>query len=85
MEHPDLAFKPAHDHVEETPVVVEIESFRVLGLDPDDAEFYSNYPEAKRKKVVRKVGYSLLSPVYPDSYCRLADLDERSTFDSSRC
>lgn len=56
MEHPDLAFKPAHDHVEETPVVVEIESFRVLGLDPDDAEFYSNYPEAKRKKVVRKVG-----------------------------
>lgn len=42
-------------HIESAPVVTEIESFRVLGLDPDDAEFFTNYSEADRKKTFRKV------------------------------
>ncbi len=63
LEHGELGLKPAHQHVEETPTVVQIESFRVLGLDPDDAEFYSSYSEEKQKRVVRKVY---------DFYCNFA-------------
>ncbi|THW54977.1 MFS general substrate transporter [Aureobasidium pullulans] len=47
-------------HIESAPVVTEIESFRVLGLDPDDAEFFTNYSEADRKKTFRKVDLRLV-------------------------
>lgn len=40
-------------HVESP--ITEIGTFRVVGLSPEDAEFYRNYPEEKRKKVFRKV------------------------------
>jgi hypothetical protein len=40
--------------------VVQIDNFQVLGLHPDDAEFYINYPEEKRKKVIRKVDVRLV-------------------------
>lgn len=42
-------------HVEHKPQVIEIGNFRVIGLDPDDADFFINYPEEKRKKIFRKV------------------------------
>ena len=51
----DLGLKPDHAHVEEAPTVIEIETFRVLGLSPEDADFYTNYPEEKRKRVIHKV------------------------------
>jgi hypothetical protein len=35
--------------------VTEIGTFRVVGLSAEDADFYVNYPEEKRKKVFRKV------------------------------
>lgn len=34
---------------------IEIDSFRVLGLDPDDADFYASFPLERRKRIVRKV------------------------------
>lgn len=37
------------------PNITEIGTFRVLGLNPDDADFFTNYPEEKRKRVFRKV------------------------------
>jgi hypothetical protein len=40
--------------------IVQIDNFQVLGLHPDDAEFYTNYPEEKRKKVIRKVDVRLV-------------------------
>lgn len=43
------------ENLDGTPQVIEIDGFRVLGLSSDDAEFYSNYPEEKRKKIIRKV------------------------------
>ena len=51
LEHNDLGLKPGHAHVEEAPTVIEIETFRVLGLSPEDADFYANYPEEKRKRI----------------------------------
>jgi hypothetical protein len=40
--------------------IVQIDNFQVLGLHPDDAEFYANYSEEKRKKVIRKVDVRLV-------------------------
>lgn len=37
------------------PAIVTIENFRVLGMDPQDEEFYMNFSEERRKKVKRKV------------------------------
>ena len=45
-------------HIEDIPkpsLVTQVGDFRVVGLTPDDADFYNNYPEEKRKKVFRKV------------------------------
>ncbi|KAI1842384.1 hypothetical protein JX266_011425 [Neoarthrinium moseri] len=56
----DADFKASHNHVEEAPIVVEIDTFRVLGLDPEDAEFYNNYSEEKRRKTTRKVDVRLV-------------------------
>jgi hypothetical protein len=41
--------------VEGVPQVIEIETFRVLGLTAEDVDFYTNFPEEKRKKIFRKV------------------------------
>ncbi|KAL3467938.1 major facilitator superfamily domain-containing protein [Aspergillus heterothallicus] len=40
--------------------VTEIGTFRVVGLSAEDADFYVNYPEEKRKKVFRKVDIRLV-------------------------
>ncbi|EUC46479.1 hypothetical protein COCMIDRAFT_35841 [Bipolaris oryzae ATCC 44560] len=42
------------------PQMVKIDNFQVLGLAPDDADFYTNYPEQKRKRVLRKVDIRLV-------------------------
>ncbi|RYP00271.1 hypothetical protein DL766_008733 [Monosporascus sp. MC13-8B] len=47
-------------HLESASRPIEIGGFRVLGLDPEDAEFYSNFPEERRKKVFRKVDVRLI-------------------------
>ncbi|KAM0431262.1 hypothetical protein ACHAPT_005232 [Fusarium lateritium] len=49
-----------HAHLENAPEAIDIAGFRVFGLDPEDAEFYTNYPEEKRKKVFRKVDVRLV-------------------------
>lgn len=35
--------------------IVQIDNIQVLGLDPDNAEFYMNYSPEKRKKIIHKV------------------------------
>ena len=35
--------------------IIQIDNFQVLGLEPDDAEFYINFGEERRKKVIHKV------------------------------
>lgn len=42
-------------HISKTPQIVKIDNFQVLGLAPEDAEFYTNYSEEQRKVVIRKV------------------------------
>jgi hypothetical protein len=42
-------------HVTKTPQIVKIDDFQVLGLTNEDADFYINYPEEQKKKVLRKV------------------------------
>ncbi|KAL5339839.1 major facilitator superfamily domain-containing protein [Aspergillus crustosus] len=48
--------KPSHV---ESPIT-EIGTFRVVGLSAEDADFYNNYPEEKRKKVFHKVDIRLV-------------------------
>lgn len=43
------------ENLDGVPQVIEIDGFRVLGISPEDADFYKNYSEEKRKKVLRKV------------------------------
>lgn len=40
--------------------IVQIENFQVLGLHPEDADFYTNYSEEKRKRVIHKVDIRLV-------------------------
>ncbi|ETS85425.1 hypothetical protein PFICI_03450 [Pestalotiopsis fici W106-1] len=56
----DADLKVSPDHVEQAPAVIQIETFRVLGLDSADADFYNNYEEEKRKKLTRKIDFRLI-------------------------
>lgn len=47
-------------HLESASRVFEIGEYRVLGLSNEDADFFQNFPEKKRKHVFHKV--SILSP-----------------------
>lgn len=47
--------KPDSVHAAKPHQIVQIDNFQVLGLDPEDAEFYINYPDEKRKRVIHKV------------------------------
>ena len=40
--------------------IVQIDNFQVLGLHPEDADFYTNYSEEKRKRVIHKVDVRLV-------------------------
>lgn len=37
------------------PQFIEIGDYRVLGITQEDADWYMNYPEDRRKKIFRKV------------------------------
>ncbi|PLB49657.1 ankyrin [Aspergillus steynii IBT 23096] len=50
---------PVH-HESVVPAIVTIENFRVLGMDPQDEEFYMNFSMERRKKVKRKVDIRLV-------------------------
>jgi len=43
---------------DKAPQVFHIDGFSVLGLSPEDAEFYQNYSDKDRKKTMHKVGRS---------------------------
>jgi hypothetical protein len=54
----DVEIVDQTSHIEDIPkpsLVTQVGDFRVVGLTPDDADFYNNYPEEKRKKVFHKV------------------------------
>ncbi|KAL3473593.1 major facilitator superfamily domain-containing protein [Aspergillus californicus] len=48
------------DHVEKVMHAVQIDNFQVLGLRPEDADFYMNYSPEARKKLLRKVDVRLI-------------------------
>lgn len=68
-------------HLEAAAGIVEIDTFRVLGLNAEDAEFYTKYPEEKRKKVFRKVKIHITS----NDKLAAANLLARLMLDSSPC
>jgi hypothetical protein len=41
---------------------VKIDNFQVLGLDPAEADFYINFSEERRKKVIHKVNQAYDQP-----------------------
>ncbi|WQF84035.1 Putative major facilitator superfamily, MFS transporter superfamily [Colletotrichum destructivum] len=47
-------------HLEKVPEAIDVNGFRVFGLSPEDADFYTNYPPEKRKKVFHKVDVRLI-------------------------
>ena len=52
----ELVDEPFHtESVTKGSHVTEIGTFRVVGLTPDDEDFYTNFPVERRKKVFRKV------------------------------
>ncbi|KAJ5150085.1 hypothetical protein N7448_001663 [Penicillium atrosanguineum] len=59
----DIEIVDQSSHIESLPKpshVTEIGTFRVVGLTPDDADFYTNFPKEKRKRVFRKVDVRLV-------------------------
>lgn len=49
------------DSIQEKPhQIVQIDNIQVLGLHPDDAEFYNNFSPERRKKVIHKVDVRLV-------------------------
>lgn len=58
-------------HQENVPTIVEIENFRVLGLSPQDEDFYMNFPPEKRRKAIHKVCIltSLVHAALPNLCC----------------
>ncbi|KAJ5165541.1 uncharacterized protein N7500_007371 [Penicillium coprophilum] len=57
----EIVDQPSHiENIPKPSLVTQIGDFRVVGLTPDDADFYNNYPEEKRKKVFHKVDKRLI-------------------------
>ncbi|KAJ5398544.1 hypothetical protein N7465_009033 [Penicillium sp. CMV-2018d] len=48
------------EHITKPSLVTQVGDFRVVGLTADDADFYNNYSEEKRKKVFHKVDRRLI-------------------------
>ncbi|KAF6831557.1 MFS transporter [Colletotrichum musicola] len=56
-----IGHRPSGDtHLEKAPEAIEIGPYRVFGLSTEDADFFNNYPEEKRKKVFHKVDVRLI-------------------------
>jgi hypothetical protein len=47
--------KPDSVYASKQHQVVQIDNVQVLGLDPADADFYINFSDEKRKRVIHKV------------------------------
>jgi hypothetical protein len=54
--------KPASIYPSKPHQIVKIDNFQVLGLDPADADFYINFSEERRKKVIHKVDQACDQP-----------------------
>jgi hypothetical protein len=62
--------------------IINIENFQVLGLDQEDAQFYTNFSEKKRKRVIRKVDVRLvpvLAVLYLISHIDRGNIGVRQT------
>ncbi|KAJ6015407.1 hypothetical protein N7540_009998 [Penicillium herquei] len=75
----DLADEKARqaNHVENTSNLTNIDGIQVLGLTPDDADFYQSFSPDQRKAVLRKVDYRLvpmLSVLYLVSHLDRANI-----------
>lgn len=69
-EKPDSVYAPKQHQV------VQIDNVQVLGLDPADAEFYMNFSDERRKKVIHKVRLprSLGLNIEYDAVLNIADI-----------
>lgn len=57
----EIADQPSHfEDLPKPSHVTEIDTFRVVGLTPDDEQFYIGFQEERRKKVFRKVDVRLV-------------------------
>lgn len=53
----EVVDEPSHiESVTKGSHVTEIGTFRVVGLTPDDEDFYTNFPADRWKRIFRKVG-----------------------------
>jgi hypothetical protein len=40
--------------------IIELDNFKVLGLSPEDADFYLDFSSSRRKKLLRKIDVRLI-------------------------
>lgn len=72
------------ENLEKAPRVFHVDGFNVLGLSPEDAEFYQNYSIKERKKTTHKVDIRLVPMLAVSSRKNvirrmIADLSRRYT------
>jgi hypothetical protein len=64
--------KPESLYASEPHQIVHIDNVQVLGLDPADADFYINFSDERRKRVIHKVQPTGVF-CYRFHLCRLRD------------
>jgi hypothetical protein len=59
MTHTDERFNSEPD-VANQHQIIELDNFKVLGLSPEDADFYIAFSSSRRKKLLRKIDVRLI-------------------------
>jgi hypothetical protein len=63
--------------------IIELDNFKVLGLSPEDADFYTTFSPSRRKKLLRKIDIRLI-PMLSTLYL-ISHIDRANIGVSPRC
>jgi hypothetical protein len=63
--------------------IIELDNFKVLGLSPEDADFYTAFSPSRRKKLLRKIDVRLI-PMLATLYL-ISHIDRANIGVSPRC
>jgi hypothetical protein len=63
--------------------IIELDNFKVLGLSPEDADFYTAFSPSRRKKLLRKIDIRLI-PMLATLYL-ISHIDRANIGVSPRC
>lgn len=71
MSTSDVSDEKQHDaqHVECVRSLVTIDNIQVLGLSPEDTQFYTNFSAKQKKALLRKVSFQLYQRIRNKLIC----------------